>query len=303
MPMRAKTPTTKPEASARALARFFQAAQGEGEAADFERGIEEGWARSARHPKRQETALHLACRVGRADLAGRLIQAGADLQARDVGGETALMGAVSEGGKGALACAKLLLGAGADPNAKNSVGQSALVDACIYKSTQAAKLLIDAGAKFDEPDGAGEWTPLTYACHNGAGGCAKLLLGLGARVQGADVTGWTPLHSAARMGHKACLEILLDAGAEVDARDGNGRTALMWACEKGAEAIVAILLARGADIDAEDHDAKTAEDHADADPFRAPKLWRLLAAERSRREAAQIERAVRQAPSARKAAL
>ena len=68
--------------------------------------------------KNGRTALILAAEKGRADCARLLVDAGADKEARDVGGCTALIQAAL---RGHTVCARLLLDAGADKNAKDSV--------------------------------------------------------------------------------------------------------------------------------------------------------------------------------------
>ena len=72
-----------------------------------------------------------------------LIDAGADINAKDEAGSTALMVA-SEYGRTEIV--KLLIAAGADVNAKNELGWTALMWASRHGHTETVKLLIDAGA-------------------------------------------------------------------------------------------------------------------------------------------------------------
>ena len=70
------------------------------------------------------TPLHLACQQGYVEVAKLLVAAGAPIDARDAYGNTPLWRAVFgfEGGDPELI--RLLLGAGADPDAKNDTNRS-----------------------------------------------------------------------------------------------------------------------------------------------------------------------------------
>jgi len=73
-----------------------------------------------------------------------LIDAGADINAKDEAGSTALMVA-SEYGRTEIV--KLLIATGADVNIKNELGWTALMWASRWGRKETVKLLIDAGAK------------------------------------------------------------------------------------------------------------------------------------------------------------
>jgi hypothetical protein len=58
---------------------------------------------------------------------------------------------------------------------------------------------------------------------------AKVLVDLGADVNGATETGWTPLHAAAFLGADTLIEFLAGKGANVNAKNGCGQTPLSLA--------------------------------------------------------------------------
>jgi mono/diheme cytochrome c family protein len=88
------------------------------------------------------TPLMSAALYGDAALVSRLLAAGADPDARDIAGATALMWAVPDRRK-----MQLLLDAGADANARSDGGRSVLVVASgIVGAAQAVNLLLDYGA-------------------------------------------------------------------------------------------------------------------------------------------------------------
>jgi uncharacterized protein len=70
------------------------------------------------------TPLHFAAQRQRADVAAALIEAGADLDARNRFGNTPLWGALFNVRDGDGEAVRVLLAAGADPEAENNYGAS-----------------------------------------------------------------------------------------------------------------------------------------------------------------------------------
>ena len=97
----------------------------------------------------------------------RLIAAGADVNATDNSGMTALMFAAKED------TAKVLLEAGADVNAKDNDGKTALMFAATNNSSDVAWLLLAAGADANAKDNDGS-TALMFATEQEAIDIAEL---------------------------------------------------------------------------------------------------------------------------------
>ena len=74
--------------------------------------------------------------------------------------------------------------------------------------------------------GAGGQTALAFAAYQGFPEIVKLLLDRGAVPDAKDDSGRTPLMQAAWNGHAEVAELLLDRGAGIDAQDGQGVTGL-----------------------------------------------------------------------------
>ncbi|KAJ4510584.1 general transcription repressor [Exophiala dermatitidis] len=119
--------------------------------------------------------LHSAADCGHDKVVARLLEAGADVNARAIDGRTALHDAVTSGNS---RCVQLLLEAGADPNATNGL-ESPLHLASRYGHEEAVKLLIAAGADLEITN----------------------------RVSG------TALQTAAKAGHSHIVDTLQTAGA------------------------------------------------------------------------------------------
>ncbi|KAG8527897.1 uncharacterized protein KY384_006813 [Bacidia gigantensis] len=154
---------------------------------------------------------------------------------------------------------QLQLEEGAEINAQDADGRTALSFAAEYGSESAVRTLIENGADvnlkcFVRWSGAdrvfnSERTPLHWACWNGYAGIVGLLITAGAEVNAKNYASRVPLREAARFGHLACMERLLDAGADVEAREWKGWTPLHEACHKDQLAAQKLLLARGAAIE------------------------------------------------------
>lgn len=145
----------------------------------------------------------------------KLIQRGADINAKDAGGASALIWAADSGD---LKLIKLLTGYGADINACDNQGASALMWAAYKGNESAVKLLIDNGAAKDSRDLEGH-TPLMAACFNSHSGAVRALLDYGCDARAADFAGNGVLAYAKNSGCVDIAEMItdhIDSGAEAE---------------------------------------------------------------------------------------
>jgi len=188
--------------------------------------------------------------------------------ATDQAGNTPLIRAAFYGDAPKVAA---LLKAGADVNAANHMGETALLTSAWGGTGRGdvsiAKALISRGANVNATDVLGV-TPLMAVSAFGNAEFALLLLDAGADVNAQDIHGYTALHIASFHGHTAIVHALLTRGAKPNVADPRGVTPLMLACDcqwswpegvcpRRAE-IVRLLIANGADVNTKDTRGNTA---------------------------------------------
>ena len=144
---------------------------------------------------------------------------------------------------------RTLLKQGANVNAAEADGTTALHWASYRDDVESADLLIRAGAKVNAANDLGA-TALWTASLNGGVAMVRRLLEAGANPNAALLLGETPVMVAARSGHSLVIEQLLARGANVNARAARGQTALMWAVAQKHSGVVKVLIAHGADVHA-----------------------------------------------------
>ncbi|WP_025370845.1 ankyrin repeat domain-containing protein [Advenella mimigardefordensis] len=160
------------------------------------------------------TALLVATRANKVRAAQALIAAGADVNAKDNISDSAYLYA---GARGHLEILKLALAHGADLASTNRYGGTALIPAAERGHVQTVRTLIEAGVDVDHINNLG-WTALLEAIILGSGGkqhqqIVDALLAAGANPNLADREGVTPLAHARSHGYREIENRLRAAGA------------------------------------------------------------------------------------------
>ena len=188
--------------------------------------------------------------AARGDLAAlrRLLDAGAELDARDASGRTAVL-AATQGGH--VAAARWLIERGADVNAQDRIQDSAFLLAGARGHTE----IVRAALPKADPKRLNRYggTALIPACHYGHVDTVRVLLEWkGANrvdVNHVNRLGWTALLEAVILGdggaaHTEIVRLLLAHGADRRIADREGVTPLEHARRRGQTAIVQLLSAR-----------------------------------------------------------
>jgi ankyrin repeat protein len=152
---------------------------------------------------------------------------------------------------GDIEAVRSLLREGADVNAAQGDGMSALHWAAERGDVQMLDVLLYAGAELEAATRIGHYRPLHNAARNGNLEAVDRLIAAGADVGAAtDPSGSTPLHLAALSGSGPVIRSLIAAGAEVDARESEWQqTPLIFAASWNRIDAVVALLEEGADPD------------------------------------------------------
>jgi ankyrin repeat protein len=150
--------------------------------------------------------------------------------------------------RGDLERVRALLRDGADVNAAQGDGMTALHWSALNGHLEAMNVLLYAGATTEPLTRVGRYTPLHLASSRGHAASVARLLQAGARPDAVTETGVQPLHLAAQAGNADAVEALIARGAGVNARDAtHGRTPLVFATALNRLEAMKVLISKGAD--------------------------------------------------------
>ncbi len=190
--------------------------------------------------------------------------------------------------RGDTAAISKLLSSGADVNAAQGDGMTALHWAALNGDAPLVGTLLSAKAAVDPTTRLAHYTPLHLAASRGHGDVVTRLLAAGAKPDAVTDTGVQPLHFAAQAGDVASVTALLAKGVDVNAVDAtHGRTPLVFAATGNRLEVMSLLISRGADLK---------KPTAVIDYTERSRLDQAERAERNRRIAAETGRAVADVP-------
>ncbi|KAN0138107.1 Ankyrin repeat-containing domain protein [Lactarius tabidus] len=218
-------------------------------------------------------------REGYLEIMRLLLDHGANLNALDKSGNTALHFAASEGH---LEVVRMLLELKAGANSLDSKGLTPLQRASRSmreRYRDILRLLLDYGANVNAHDKSGN-TALHFAASKGHLEVARVLLELKADINSLNEEGSTPLHQASQCWWKGGLELvqlLLKNGAGLHPRDNSGNTPLHFAASRGRLEVTRMLLELKANVNSLDDKGLTPLHHALEDgPRGDPELVQLV---------------------------
>lgn len=187
-----------------------------------------------------------------------LLDSGLSIESRSASGETPLLIAASRHGPEIV---RLLASRGANLNARNHEGQTALFK-CIDHYGEAdekfemVRTLIELGAIVNDPRGHGG--DMVQPALRRSSKIFDLLVAEGLNVNIPNEDGVVPLIHAISRNDETLTSQLLDAGADVTASNSNGKTALHKAASSGSVENARLLVSRGARVAQADGKGRTA---------------------------------------------
>ncbi|KAL6914840.1 hypothetical protein FSST1_012600 [Fusarium sambucinum] len=221
--------------------------------------LQHGVKTETKDPMYKETPLICSTRKGSVDAARILLDHGANIEAKNAFGQTALLSAVFRCDKDMT---QFLLDHGANIEAKTDSGQTAFVIAVFRHGEDTARLLLDHGANIKAIKDDGDIVILSAIFGHENKDTAQFLLAHGANIEAIKDAGQTALQLAVILNDKAMIQILLDRGADVEATDDDNQNVLIYAARDGESDIVQMLLSHGADVRSKDKFNMTALTHA-----------------------------------------
>ena len=227
-----------------------QEAATKGDIAQAKALIAKGVCVDAREDSFKKTALHQVAISGHKDVAELLLGHGADTDARDSYATSPLHYAAENGHK---EIAELLITKGADINAKNASGDTPLQYAAFYDRKDTIKLLLEKGATISNIHIAAYMRELAKA---------EAFIQEGIDINALDGHGYVPFHYAVQNGQKQAIELLIAKGADVNVKNWGGETPLHIAVSRGHKEVAELLIAKGADVNAKNNRFQTPLDIA-----------------------------------------
>jgi len=192
------------------------------------------------------TPLSYAAESNNLAVAKVLISHGADVEGD---GSSPLSAAGANGDF--VEMAQLLVENGAKINASSPTGWHPLMTAAGRGNIKVVNYLLAQGANPNAADKNGLTALYSASGSDYGASAAEALLKHGANVDATYLSGLTALHQAASQGAIKVIEVLLAHGAKVDAITNNGTTPLclairLGAIQKGGRGVAEILLRNGA---------------------------------------------------------
>lgn len=190
--------------------------------------------------------LHYACEWKLDEAVSALIQKGANVNAVNANGESALFAAVKADSPSTI---NILVENGIITDTRSSLtrdhlGNTPLHYAVKWNSLQAAQSVISLGFDVNSQNLSGK-TALSDCCRSDKKQMAVLLIQNGANVNSTDVTGRSVLVDAIQSGNEEMVSLLLEKGANPLIQEMNGRNSFHEAALGGNIKIIDLIRSAG----------------------------------------------------------
>ncbi|XP_041867898.1 histone-lysine N-methyltransferase EHMT2 isoform X2 [Melanotaenia boesemani] len=194
----------------------------------------------------RRSALHAAAQRGLLEVCYMLVQAGAQVDAKDKDLRTPLLEAIINNH---IEVARYLIQNSACVYHVEEDGYTGLHHAAKLGNLEIVNMLLETGQVDVNAQDSGGWTPIIWAAEHKHVEVIKSLLNRGADVSINDKELNVCLHWAAYAGSVDIAEMVLNAGCSLASVNIHGDTPLHIAAREGYLDCVILFLSRGADID------------------------------------------------------
>lgn len=205
--------------------------------------LENGLPVNHKFPPENSTLFIEACNQGAVEIAAYLVAKGADVNAVDANGFSALCWSVNNNRP---LITTFLLEKGANVNITTNDGRTPLLIALQRDSLPVINQLAEHGADFKSVDSSG-MSAIHIAVIQGNLLLTEYLIGKDAPTGLKDQYGLTPVHYAAIYGRSAIAKALIKSGVDVNPVDNMKFTPLYYASLYGQADVKSLLLKAGAE--------------------------------------------------------
>ncbi|HAO77690.1 MAG TPA: hypothetical protein DCQ92_01705, partial [Verrucomicrobia subdivision 3 bacterium] len=209
-----------------------------------------------------ESPIHLAVASGQLPMVKLLLKFKADPNDSQTDGQSVLFEALAD-----TKLLAALLEHGANPNVATGANRhSPLMNAASMGNAEIVSLLLQHKADPNATDSSGN-TALLNAMQKPSPATVRALLAGGANPDTQTANGYPVLVLAvANTANKEVLTALIEAKANVNLPDPDGKTALHWAADKNRKDLIELLVKAGADVNARTKNGSTPLDYAKSHP-------------------------------------
>ena len=204
-----------------------------------------------------ESPLHKAAGMGIFGLVELLLEYGADVNAETQYGETPLMRAIGSAGSEDYVV-RLLLRKGASVKMTSTSGNTALKEAARSNRIDLVQLVLDHGARVDDPNHADASILFSVTQDN----IGKVLLDAGADVNIRDGNGENVLFQAVKENNLDLAALWINHHVDLNTPNNEGQVPLLYAAQHGGREMIRLLVVKGASTDVTDVDGNTLLVHA-----------------------------------------
>ncbi len=187
------------------------------------------------------TPLIISSWNGDIEIVEFLIESGADINAFDSMGDTALTKAITSRKK-SLPTVKLLIESGADTSIKNKYGNNILMEAVFHNNYNVVKYFVENGFDVNCKNNRGA-TPLHYTFHHDKSKIVEYLINAGADINSKNNDGNTPFEEAFDSTGFGFVKYYFDNYEKEKRNDF-----LIMACRNNKQKITKYLIELGCDV-------------------------------------------------------